>query len=322
MVLTGKGVFNFGQSLFPVRLLTVNVLKCILSVLDCFDINVGGIAMKYCSQCGRQLQDGEVCTCQAVKVSGGQQENVAFKATSAQQTEKSQSVQSQEKQETQKQQNTQGQQASVQETSKRSVGSVINKVQSARLSQDMLAYVKHFLKNPLEASESVVGEQSFMMVVGLVVVSAALSLIYIILSMIIEAAKGRYFTMANWVMGILRPIIWWVVIPVAFASLIWLCAKYVEGKNVSFKKAFSVFAIPALLLLVLTALNILAIVFSHPFFEVIFGVVRAAAAGGILYLTGFGISKVIPVSRKFVYSVSIICAGLYFANWLVTQAIF
>lgn len=42
----------------------------------------------------------------------------------------------------------------------------------------------------------------------------------------------------------------------------------------------------------------------------------------MFYLTGIGIVKVLPLSKKFIYSIAIICAGLYFVNWLVTRAIF
>ena len=61
---------------------------------------------------------------------------------------------------------------------------------------------------------------------------------------------------------------------------------------------------------------------THSFFSVIFGVIHAAVTGIMFYLTGIGIVKVLPLSKKFIYSIAIICAGLYFVNWLVTIAIF
>lgn len=185
-----------------------------------------------------------------------------------------------------------------------------------------LAYAKEFVKNPVEASEAVVGEHSITTVAGLVVVNAALQLIYSLISIIVHTAKGWHYDIADWVMAIVRPVLWWVAIPAAFAGLIWVCAKYVEGTNVSFKKALSVFAIPALPMLVFTLINLLGLVLTHSFFSVIFGVIHAAVTGIMFYLTGIGIVKVLPLSKKFIYSIAIICAGLYFVNWLVTRAIF
>ncbi len=282
--------------------------------------------MKYCTQCGRPLQDGEVCNCQAGKQAADDQQQSSQNQTA--QAAPQQTAQGQ--QTVNEQQTGQGQQAAQQYTANAQQASaqataakpIITKEQATEISQGMLSYVKNFIKDPIGASEAVVGEYSLMTAAGLVVVNAALQLIYAIISMIVSAANGWHFTVGNVIMRILRPIIWWVAIPAAFAGLIWLCAKYVEGKNVSFKKALSVFAIPALPLLAFTLLNILSLVLSHAFFRVIFGVIHAAITGAMLYLTGVGIAKVIPVSKKFIYSISIICAGLYFVNWLVTQAIF
>ena len=260
--------------------------------------------MKFCTKCGRQLQDGEVCNCQT-------------------QNTTEQTAQAAQEQAAQAQAAAQATAGAAQQTAQpQAAKPIITKEQATEISKGMLAYAKEFVKNPVEASEAVVGEHSITTVAGLVVVNAALQLIYSLISIIVHTAKGWHYDIADWVMAIVRPVLWWVAIPAAFAGLIWVCAKYVEGTNVSFKKALSVFAIPALPMLVFTLINLLGLVLTHSFFSVIFGVIHAAVTGIMFYLTGIGIVKVLPLSKKFIYSIAIICAGLYFVNWLVTRAIF
>ncbi len=256
--------------------------------------------MKYCTKCGKPLEDGEVCSCQT-------------------QNTTEQTAQATQEQTAQEQATTQATAGAAQPQAAKPI---ITKEQATEISKGMLAYAKEFVKNPVEASEAVVGEHSFTTVAGLVVVNAALQLIYSLISIIVHTAKGWHYDIADWVMAIVRPVLWWVAIPAAFAGLIWVCAKYVEGTEVSFKKALSVFAIPALPMLVFTLINLLRLVLTHSFFTVIFGVIHAAITGIMYYLTGIGIVKVLPLSKKFIYSIAIICAGLYFVNWLVTVAIF
>lgn len=312
--------------------------------------------MRYCTQCGRPLQDGEVCNCQSntakgqsdvssqAGMAGGQTSQNQSNKVNLQKTEGQTGAQAQQtvqpQQQTQAQQTVQAQQAPTasigaqqnaqsQQAFTASAGQnvqsakpIITKEQATAISMSLLSYAKDFVKNPVEASKAVVGEHSITTVAGLVVVNAALELIYGIIALIISTANGRHFVIGNLVRTILRPIIWWVAIPAAFAGLIWLCAKYIEGQDVSFKKALSVFAIPALPLLVFTLIKIIRLVLTHVFFGVIFGVISAAISGAMLYLSGVGIVNVIQKTDKFVYSIAIICAGLYFVNWLVTVAIF
>lgn len=263
------------------------------------------LEMKYCTKCGKPLQDGEVCSCQTQNTADAQTNTGDVQQASNEQ-----------------QQATTTQQAATAQTAQPAAKPIITKEQATEISKGMLAYAKEFVKDPVGASEAVVGEHSLMTVAGLVVVNAALQIIYSLISIIVSTARGGHYSIGDWIMRIVRPVIWWVAIPAAFAGLIWVCAKYVEGQNVSFKKALSVFAIPALPLLAFTVLNILRLVLTHQFFSVIFGVVHAAIAGMMFYLTGVGIVKVLPLSKKFIYSIAIICAGLYFVNWLVTMAIF
>lgn len=298
--------------------------------------------MRYCTQCGRPLQDGEVCNCQSntakgqgdvssqAGMAGGQTPQNQANKVNLQKPEGQTGAQPQQtaqaQQPTQAQQTVQAQQAPTAsagtQQNVQTAKPIITKEQATEISMSLLSYAKDFVKNPVEASKAVVGEHSITTVAGLVVVNAALELIYGIIALIISTANGRHFVIGNLVRTILRPIIWWVAIPAAFAGLIWLCAKYIEGQDVSFKKALSVFAIPALPLLVFTLIKIIRLVLTHVFFGVIFGVISAAISGAMLYLSGVGIVKVIPKTDKFVYSIAIICAGLYFVNWLVTVAIF
>lgn len=251
--------------------------------------------MKYCTKCGKPLEDGEVCSCQTQNTT--EQTAQAAQAQAAAQ-------------------------AAAGAAQPQAAKPIITKEQATEISKGMLEYAKEFVKNPVEASEAVVGEHSVTTVAGLVVVNAAFQLIYSLISIIIYTAKGSHYDIADWVMAIVRPVLWWVAIPAAFAGLIWVCAKYVEGADVSFRKALSVFAIPALPMLVFTLINLLSLVLTHSFFDVIFDVIHAAVTGIMFYLTGIGIVKVLPLSKKFIYSIAIICAGLYFVNWLVTRAIF
>ena len=262
--------------------------------------------MKYCTKCGKPLQDGEVCSCQTQNATEQTAQEQAAQAQAAAQATAGAAQQTAQPQTAQPQ----------------AAKPIITKEQATEISKGMLAYAKEFVKNPVEASEAVVGEHSITTVAGLVVVNAAFQLIYSLISIIVHTAKGWHYDIADWVMAIVRPVLWWVAIPAAFAGLIWVCAKYVEGTNVSFKKALSVFAIPALPMLVFTLINLLGLVLTHSFFSVIFGVIHAAVTGIMFYLTGIGIVKVLPLSKKFIYSIAIICAGLYFVNWLVTRAIF
>ena len=190
--------------------------------------------MKYCTKCGKPLQDGEVCSCQT-------------------QNTTEQTAQAAQEQAAQAQAAAQATAGAAQQTAQpQAAKPIITKEQATEISKGMLAYAKEFVKNPVEASEAVVGEHSITTVAGLVVVNAALQLIYSLISIIVHTAKGWHYDIADWVMAIVRPVLWWVAIPAAFAGLIWVCAKYVEGTNVSFKKALSVFAIPALPMLVFT----------------------------------------------------------------------
>lgn len=254
--------------------------------------------MRYCTQCGRQLQDGEVCTCQTEETKlQNETAQAAMQTTSAQQ-------------------------AASQTAAQQASRPIITKEQATEISKGMLAYAKTFFANPAKASESVVGEHSLVTVVGLVVVNAALELVYTIVNMIIRTAKWGGYGAGTWLKSIFCVLLWWVAIPAAFAGLVWVCAKLIEKQDVSFKKALSVFAIPAIPLLAFTLISILGLVLTHSFFGVIFSFIRAAIGGMMLYLTGIGIVKVIPRSDRFVYSIGVICAGLWFVNWLVMSAIF
>ena len=261
--------------------------------------------MKYCTKCGKPLEDGEVCSCQT-------------------QNTTEQTAQAAQEQAAQAQAAAQATAGAAQQTAQpQAAKPIITKEQATEISKGMLAYAKEFVKNPVEASEAVVGEHSITTVAGLVVVNAALQLIYSLISIIVHTAKGWHYDIADWVMAIVRPVLWWVAIPAAFAGLIWVCGKFVQKQEVNFKTALSVFAIPALPLLVFTVVKLLQLVLTHSFFGVIFSVITTAISGMMLYLTGIGIVKILPRENKnFVYSVGIICAGLWFVNWLVTRAIF
>lgn len=262
--------------------------------------------MKYCTKCGRQLQDGEVCNCQT--------ENTQPQDEAAQ-NEAPQAGTASEQTGT-------AQQAAAQTAAPRTSKPIITKERAAEISKGMLAYAKDFLAHPVAASEAVVGEHSLATVAGLVVVNAALELIYTIVKMIIGSAKWGSYGIGSWLKSIFCVLIWWIAIPAAFAGLIWVCAKFIEKQKVSFMKALSVFAIPAIPLLAFTFISILGLVLTHSFFGVIFRFIYAAIGGMMLYLTGVGIVKVIPRTEKFVYSIGVICAGLWFVNWLVMEAIF
>lgn len=258
--------------------------------------------MKFCTKCGRPLQDGEVCNCQT--------ENAQPQA---------ENVQPQPAQE----QTAGAQTAST--AAQPAAKPIITKEQATEISKGMLAFAKDFVKNPVEASEAVVGEHSLATVAGLVVVNAAVELIYKIIRMIVVTASSKYvsYGIGDWLKTIFCTILWWIAIPAAFAGLIWVCGKFIQKQEVNFKKALSVFAIPALPLLVFTVVKLLQLVLTHSFFGVIFNVITTAIGGMMLYLTGVGIVKVLPRDNKnFVYSIGIICAGLWFVNWLVTIAIF
>lgn len=241
--------------------------------------------MKFCTKCGRQLEDGEVCNCQ-------QEQNTEAAAADA---------------------------AAQPQASK----PIITKEQATEISKGMLAYAKDFFKNPVAAGEAVVGEHSLVTVAGLVVVNAVLELLYTIISLIVYTVKYKWsYGVGDWLKSIFSDIIWWIAIPAAFAGLIWVCGKFIERQEVNFKKALSVFAIPAIPLLAFTLLKLLGLVLTHSFFDVIFGFLHAGIGGIMLCLTGIGITKVMPKSDKFVYSIGVICAGLWFVNWLITSAIF
>ena len=237
-------------------------------------------------------------------------QTTAQQATSAQQTE------------TASAQSGTAQQAASQTAAPQASRPIITKEQAAEISKGMLSYAKEFFSNPAKASEAVVGEHSLTTVAGLVLVNAALELVYTIVKMIISTAKWGGYGAGTWLKSIFCVLLWWVAIPAAFAGLVWICARLIEKQEVSFKKALSVFAIPAVPLLAFTLISILRLVLTHSFFGVIFSFIRAAIGGMMLYLTGIGIVKVIPRSDRFVYSIGIICAGLWFVNWLVMSAIF
>lgn len=200
---------------------------------------------------------------------------------------------------------------------------IITKEQATEISKGMLAYAKDFFKNPVAASEAVVGEHSLVTVAGLVVVNAVLEVLYTIIRLIVYTVKYKLdYGVADWLKGIFGDIVWWIAIPAALAGLIWVCGKFIEKQEVNFKKALSVFAIPAIPLLAFTLLELLGLVLTHSFFDVIFGLLKAGIGGIMLCLTGIGITKVMPKSDKFIYSIGVICAGLYFVDWLVRVAIF
>lgn len=258
--------------------------------------------MKYCTKCGKPLEDGEVCSCQT--------QNAADAQTNAAQPADGQQAAAQTA-------------STAQATAAQPAKPIITKEQATEISKGMLAFAKDFMKNPVEASEAVVGEHSLVTVAGLVVVNAALELIYKIVHMIVRTAKyGSSYNIADWLKTIFCTVIWWVAIPAALAGLIWVCGKFIEKQDVSFKKALSVFAIPAIPLLVFTVVDILSLVLTHSFFYVIFTFITSAIGGMMLYLTGVGICKVLPRSKNFVYSIGVISAGLWFVDWLVTRAIF
>ena len=260
------------------------------------------LLMKFCTKCGRPLQDGEVCNCQT--------ENAQPQA---------ENVQDENAQPQTEQQAPEAATAAAQPAAK----PIITKEQATEISKGMLAFAKEFVKNPVEASGAVVGEHSLATVAGLVVVNAAAELVYKIIRMIVWTAKYGSYGIADWLKAIFCTVLWWIAIPAALAGLIWVCGKFVQKQEVNFKTALSVFAIPALPLLVFTVVKLLQLVLTHSFFGVIFSVITTAIGGMMLYLTGIGIVKILPRENKnFVYSVGIICAGLWFVNWLVTIAIF
>lgn len=241
--------------------------------------------MKFCTKCGRQLEDGEVCTCQQ----GQNTEAAAADAAAQPQASKP----------------------------------IITKEQATEISKGMLSYAKDFFKNPVAASEAVVGEHSLVTVAGLVVVNAVLEVLYTIITLIVNTVKYKWsYGVGEWLKSIFSDIIWWIAIPAAFAGLIWVSGKFIEKQEVNFKKALSVFAIPAIPLLAFTVFKLLRLVLTHSFFSVIFGFLNAGIGGIMLCLTGIGITKVMPKSDKFIYSIGVICAGLWFVDWLVTSAIF
>ncbi len=257
--------------------------------------------MKFCTKCGRPLQDGEVCNCQTENA----QPQTAQEQTAGAQTASTAA------------------QPAASAATQPAAKPIITKEQATEISKGMLAFAKEFVKNPVEASEAVVGEHSLATVAGLVVVNAAAELVYKIIGMIIWTAKYGSYGIGDWLKTIFCTILWWIAIPAACAGLIWVCGKFVQKQEVNFKKALSVFAIPALPLLVFTVINLLQLVLTHSFFAVIFNVIRKAIGGMMIYLAGVGIVKVLPRDNKnFVYSIGIICAGLWFVNWLVTVAIF
>ena len=108
--------------------------------------------MKFCTKCGRRLQDGEVCSCQLQKNTDGQQTANTEQATT--------------------------QQAAQTAAPQQAAKPIITKEQAAEISKGVLAYAKEFVNDPVGASEAVVGEHSLVTVAGLAVANAALELIY------------------------------------------------------------------------------------------------------------------------------------------------
>lgn len=244
----------------------------------------------FCTKCGRQLEEGEVCTCQSEA------------AQTAENTEAATD-------------------AAAQPASK----PIITKEQATEISKGLIAYAKDFFKNPVAASESVAEKGDLVTVGGLVAVNAALQLVFDIIYLLINTIKyGKYgnYGVGTWLRVIFAHIVWWIAIPAAFAGLIWLCGKVIEKKEVDFKKALGVFAVPAMPLLIFTVINFLNLILTHSFFDVIFGVLKAGVGGIMIFLTAVGITKVLPKSEKFLYSAAAICAGLWFVDWLVLIAIF
>lgn len=242
--------------------------------------------MKFCTKCGRQLEDGEECTCQSEKTAGEGQAATAEAAAPASKP-------------------------------------IITKEQAAEISMGVLKYAKDFFKNPTAASEEVVGEHSLVTVGALVALNAVLQVLYTIIHLVVYTVKYKYsYNVGDWLKAIFGDIVWWIAIPAALAGLIWVCGKFIEKQNINFKKALSVFAIPAIPLLAFTLFDLLKLVLSHSFFGVVFGLLEAGIGGMMLCLTGIGIMKVIPKSDKFLYTIGCICAGLWFTDWLVRVVIF
>lgn len=237
--------------------------------------------MAFCIYCGKQLADGEACTCEGAKNAPAAEATPASKP-------------------------------------------IITKEQATEISKGLLAYAKEFFKNPVATSENAVSDNALVTVIGLAAVNAVAALIVGILTLIIYPIRYSYleYGVGDWLKMIFGTIIWWAALPCALAGLIWLCAKYIEKKEVSFMRALSVFCIPAIPLLALTAIDLLQLLLSHSFFSVIFGFLNAGIGGIMIALTAIGIGKVIPKSDKFLYSIGAICAGLWFANWLINVAIF
>lgn len=234
----------------------------------------GGFLIMFCTKCGRQLADGEVCNCQA-----GEQAQAAKP--------------------------------------------VISMEQATEISKGALDFVKGFFKDPVAASESVVGAHSVVTVAVLVLANLFMSVLYTVVYRIMSVIKYKSkFDFLGLLKSILENVVWWVAIPAALAGIIWLCAKFIEKSETDFKTALSVCAVPAIPMLMFAVIDFLRIILSHSFFYVVFRFIETGIGGMMFVLTAVAVKKAIGKSDKFLYTSGAICAGLWFVNWLVSTVIF
>lgn len=240
--------------------------------------------MSFCTKCGRQLGENEVCTC-------GQSQDTANTAEAATATSTASKP-------------------------------IITKEQATAISKGLLEYVKAFFKDPVMAAEEAT-TNNIITAGGLVAVNAVVGIVLHIIRYIVYSAKYSYkYDFGDYMKAIFGTVAWWVAIAVAFAGLIVLAAKLFENEKVDFMGALCTFSVPAVPMLAIQLINFLNIILSHSFFGLVFGIINAGLGVIMIYLSGIVIAKLVGKSSKFIYTLALIAAGLFATNWIVCTAIF
>ena len=251
--------------------------------------------MKYCNNCGKQLEDNEVCTCQ----------NTNEAQTGASEAAASQSGTFNA--------------ADLQQAAK----DLFNKEQATVLSMNLFKYVLDFIKSPVACAENVVNEKNVILTGSLMAVNAVLAILVRILIRVIYMFKyDSSYKFTSYITLMVEKVVWWVVIPVVFAAVLMLIAKYIHKKEVDIKAAYCAFTVPGLFAVASLVISLLSTILSHEFFSVIFNAVSVALTTLMYFLTIKSVLKLLPNDKNLIYSIPALCTAMYLANWLVVSVIF
>ena len=236
--------------------------------------------MKFCNNCGKQLQDDEVCTCQA--------QNTEAAASEAQ----------------------------AEQTAQPASKPIITKEQATEISLGLLKYAQDFVKDPFGAVDEVVENGTVVTVGGLAVVNAALSIIVALVNQLMNLFRGWGFSFNTLLTRAFQDIVWWIVLPLGFAGSIMLVTKVVQKSEIDFKKALNIFAVPATIIPLATVVRLLNVILNYNLL-IITGTLSTIVSTVMYILTVRALVKIWGnEDKKLFLSIPALCALLYLVQYL------